>query len=96
MQSFQDFKNSVKKSRKAVHSTPENGVKKKKSIALPKEPLNLIRGMTTKEKECIGNKEAHVIASFYNSGQGINPIAKNGITANNVYAGKGIGIGIFE
>lgn len=64
MQSFQDFKNSVKKSRKAVHSTPENGLK------------------------------AHVIASFYNSGQGINPIAKIGITANNVYAGKGIGIGI--
>lgn len=52
--------------------------------------------MTAEKKKRVGNKKVHLVLSLNNGGERINTVAHVGVTADDVYAGKSIWIGIFK
>jgi len=52
--------------------------------------------MSAEQKECVGNKEIHLILLFDDGSKGINTVSHVGVPAYDVDTGEGTGIGILK
>ena len=71
-------------------------VKEKKSIPFPEETFDPGGRPSTEKEQSVGHKQMHMEFSLDDGSQRIDPEAEVRISADDVNAGKGTGIGIFK
>ena len=71
-------------------------VQQKKSVSLPEETFDLGGGVSTEQKQCVGNKKIHLVALLDNGGKGIDTVTHVGISADKVDSGKRSKVSVFK